>query len=262
MSELTTTLVVTSAPTQTAAVETALAELERERKVPTSGEMVVVGDRRGGRDRPDTADVVAAVLRSAGRAVRTVRPLSPVGRARSLVPGAGTESWISVSISGRGARLDLVRVPRGLVDSVLAVAVDLRGERSPIGTLARHVHPLESLAAGGTGSRSSLPADLSLAFSPRLVVVAGRVGSLEIAAATTDLIAGELVTRALQDDGDERGPWEDSLVQRATELQIGVTRPDEIRLLHRWAGPPGSPQGAALVALVDHLGLSLGLPSR
>lgn len=262
VSELTTTLVVTSAQTQTAAVATALADIERERKVPTSGEIVVVGDRRGGRNRSDTADLVTGVLRSTGQAVRTMRPLSPLARARSLVPGAGTESWISVSISGRGARLDEVRIPRGLVNSLLVVAVDLRDERSPIGILARHVHPLESLAAGGTGSRSSLAADLTLAFSPRLVVVTGRVGSLEIAAATTDLIAGELVTRALQDADDERGPWEDPLVQRATELQIGVTWPDEIRLLHRWAGPPGFPQAGALAALVDRLGLRLGLPSR
>ncbi len=258
-------VVLASGPDLTSALEAAVREFDRQdfraRASLLAQEIVVVGEPLGRREGRDVADAAACAFRGQGQMARIVRPPSAFMRARGLVPSVGAGDWVAVDIRGRGAGLRSVRVPRALAGAAMVAAIDLQGATSPIGIWPAYVHPLVG-AAASSSSRTSLAADLALAFSTSGVLIGGTVGSLDIGVATEDLVAAELITLALRESGDaEVGPWENPLVQRATELEIGVTRPDQIRLVPRWVGSPGSPKSEALAALADRLGLRLGLPT-
>lgn len=262
----TVTVVLASGPDLTSTLEAAVREFCREdfrsRAPLLAQEIVVVGERPGRHEGRDVAGAAARAFRAQGQMARIVRPPSTFARARELIPGVGAGDWVLVDIRGRGAGLKAVRVPRALAGAAIVAAIDLQGATSPIGIWPAYVHPLVGAAAASSRSRTSLAADLALAFSHRGLLIGGTVGSLDIGVATEDLVAAELITLALRESGDsEVGPWENPLVQRATELEIGVTRPDQIRLVPRWLGSPGSPKSEALVTLADRLGLRLGLPT-
>ncbi len=258
--------VLASGQDVTAALNTAIREFLRggsgSQWAHCSQEIVVVGERRARGEGRDVAEAAACELRGRGQRARIARPPSRFERAGALVPGSRSNTWVSVDISREGSRLGAVRVLRGLTGTAIVAAIDLQGATSPIGLWSAYVHPLAGAAAGPSSSRSSLAADLALAFSPGVVLIGGTVGSLDIGVATEDLIAAELITVALRESGDdEAGPWENPLVQRATELEMGVTRPEQIRIVPHWAGSPSSPQSGAILALADRLGLRLGLPT-
>ncbi len=220
----------------------------------------MVGERPSRPEGQNVADTAARLFRAQGRIARVVLPPSTFARATRLIPGVGADDWVPVDISGRGAQVRSVRVPLALAGATIVAAIDLQGTASPLGIWRAYAHPLVGVAAASSSSRASLAADLTLAFSPSGVLIGGTVGSLSIGVATKDLVAAELITLALRESGDEEtGPWEDALVQRATELELGVTLPDQIKLAPYWAGSPKSPQSGALVALADRLALRLGL---
>ncbi len=259
-------VVLALGPDLVSALDAALGELgwpnSPSQNPPGSPEVVVVGERPRRREGRDVAETAARVLRGQGRMARIVRPPSSLGRLRALVPGTGADDWVSVAIEARGARLRSVRAPRDLTGEELVAAIDLQSTLSPLRIWSAHVHPLAGAVAGSSGSRSSLAADLALAFAPCAVLIGGTVGSLNIGVATQDLVAAELLTLGLRESGEaEVGPWEDPLVQRATELQLGITRPDQFKLVPRWTGPTAVPQSGALDALADRLRLRLGIPS-
>jgi hypothetical protein len=64
---------------------------------------------------------------------------------------------------------------------------------------------------------------------------------------TGDPIAADLLGLSLSRDpnaGDEEliGPWEDAIVQRATELEVGVRLPSDISLELVWIGKQDDPE--------------------
>ncbi len=177
--------------------------------------------------------------------------------------------WVAVDVSARGGRYDRVVIPRDLAEagSLCVVSpVPVPRDRSllAIGALAQRAHPRHAVPARLDRGRLGVAADIALVFAPKLVLVAGEVAGRPVAVATSDLIAAELVGLALGregDDGDEAGPWEDPLVQRATELNLGVRLPAQIDLRPVWVGPGWGLGEAALRALVDRIRLRLGIPS-
>ncbi len=83
---------------------------------------------------------------------------------------------------------------------------------------------------------------------------------------SADLIAAELaglaVWTAAQPSGHDRlGPWEDPVVQRATELDLGVQLPSDLTLLPAWVGSSADDAGlATLNALTATLSSLLNIP--
>lgn len=212
--------------------------------------------------REDPATVVALNLIGQERSAQVVRP--PAARERMVALMRGRRAWTKVEIKGRGAVLDEIFVPRMLATAALVEVVDLDDPRtSPIALWSRHVHPSLWAAAGSAARRTPLSADIALAFSPHLIVLAGRHGSLTVAAATTDLVAAEVVALAVREtmEEDRAGPWEDPLVQRATELQLGVARPEEV-LLRPIVAHPSAPSSNALASLLDRMTLRLGISAK
>lgn len=79
------------------------------------------------------------------------------------------------------------------------------------------------------------PVDVNLGRRPNLCIAACRIEQRVLALASTDLIAAELVAIGLlghlSGTADEQaGPWEDALVQRATEFELGARLPAEMQL--------------------------------
>jgi hypothetical protein len=91
-------------------------------------------------------------------------------------------------------------------------------------------------------------------------LVAARLDRGVVVADTSDPIAAELVALAFADldrpsSAEYTGPWEDQLVQRATELQIGVLLPSAISVELTGHWPDESRQGLGLV--LSSIGVSI-----
>jgi hypothetical protein len=131
----------------------------------------------------------------------------------------------------------------------------------PIESLLHYVH--HRLAAAVRFSRPELgaAADVALGFNVAGVLVVAEIGGRQIVAATPDLVAGQLLALALQrletpDDEDPIGPWEDPVVQRATELGLGVNHPGQLELRCL-------PENSERMAALSHqLHLLLGMQER
>ena len=100
--------------------------------------------------------------------------------------------------------------------------------------VARYLTPVDRLRVLG-GSTRSATAEVTLARRPDFCLVARRIAGMHLLVVTEDVVAAELMTLALVDEdflAEHRltGPWEDDVVQRATELDLGVRLPQEIRV--------------------------------
>jgi len=160
---------------------------------------------------------------------------------RMFAAVARRSSWVDVNIDERAPRLRNVKLPRGLVESQAVIgAADLRraGAERPVialGLWASLASPVHRIGALVTGQREGLTAEIGLAVSPAALIAVDRLarsGPL-VAMVSDDPIAAELVALAFwrlrhPSSTDLPGPWEDPLIQRATELGLGVTQPSQI----------------------------------
>jgi hypothetical protein len=154
----------------------------------------------------------------------------------------------TVDIDAVAPRLRTVRLPAALASAGAVVsAVDARplpGSRPPIviGMWARFAGPMQRLGARFTPHREGILAEIDLAVRPSLLIVLDQyLDDTLVAIAGSDPIAVELVTLALrriQCDSrlDQPGPWEDPLVQRATELGLGIDQPSRLMVELRATG--------------------------
>jgi hypothetical protein len=154
----------------------------------------------------------------------------------------------TVDIDAVAPRLRTVRLPAALASAGAVVgAVDVRplpGPRPPIviGMWARFAGPMQRLGARITPQREGILAEIDFAIRPALLIVLDRrLDDTLVAIAGADPVAVELVTLALrrvQRDSrlDQPGPWEDPLVQRATELGLGIDQPSQLLVELRTTG--------------------------
>lgn len=162
-----------------------------------------------------------------------VRPSSGSGLLR------GRRHWTTVNIDAGAQRLRSVKMPAALVGEQRLIAVnDLRGDNDirptvAIGMWALFAHPVVRAGARFAGARDGLTAEIALAVHPdRYVVIeADRPNGLTFAVTSADPIATELFVLSLR-QGRARvrgeGPWEDALVQAATELDLGARTFEQI----------------------------------
>jgi hypothetical protein len=120
---------------------------------------------------------------------------------------------------------------------VAAVDLDRVGSRGPfvLDLLARYVSPIDRARLLASRRRFEAVARVNLLRRFDWIVIRRRFAQGEVWIETGDAIAGELVCLALSEDLLPAGravaaPWEDDLVQRATELDLGVRYPGEIRI--------------------------------
>lgn len=136
-------------------------------------------------------------------------------------------------------------------------------DRAPlaIGLWQYYVHPRLAIPARLSGDRAPLLADLATPFRPSLLVLIGNLQGYVVTVATADLVAAELVGLALRFATTESElrprPWEDRVVQRATELDLGVRLPRQIDLAVVTAG--GVQRGEAVERVIRQLHETLGL---
>jgi hypothetical protein len=112
-----------------------------------------------------------------------------------------------------------------------------------------------------TPIETGLAAEIALALRPRLTVLVGALGPRSLVVATTDVVAAELAWLALRDDDGDPGrpapgPWEDPVVQRATELDLGVRLPAQLDVALRSADAAPDP---VLAVVGERLRLRLGI---
>ena len=181
---------------------------------------------------------------SIDRVLRIVSPLAargPVVRPESAPTGLlrRTGFWTDVDIDADARRLRMVKLPAQLIDAQRLYAInDLRGTLDPrptvaIGLWALFAHPIVRAGARFAGARDGLTAEIALAVHPDryLLIERDRSHELVFVIETTDAIAADLIVLALRQRRAHAwgpGPWEDPLVQAATEMNLGARTFDQI----------------------------------
>ncbi|MEZ4507261.1 MAG: hypothetical protein R2848_15765 [Thermomicrobiales bacterium] len=222
---------------------------------------------RGTMDR--TIQQICTVLVPLSTCAEWVRPSSaPSGMLRR------GGYWTDVDVDARAQRLSTVKMPSSLVGSQRLLAInDLRNETAArpviaIGLWAAFAHPIVRAGARFGGTTDGLTAEIALAVHPdRYAIVSrDRKNELTFLLATPDIMVAELVTLALPAErGRFRGPgpWEDPLVQAATDLDLGVRTPDEIDI-EAVISPTLSAErrmraGSLIVEAVEQIGVSTAM---
>lgn len=181
------------------------------------------------RSTPDSSvERIRTIFTPLSETTAIVRPSSgPSGMLRR------SRYWTDVDIDARAQRLRSVRMPSPLVGNQRLLAVnDLRGnaESRPtiaLGLWAEFAHPVVRMGARLGGTTDGLVAEIALAVHPDRYVLIDSLRQLGLTYvfATTDIMCAELVPLALRAErgrGRSVGPWEDRLVQAATDLDLGA----------------------------------------
>lgn len=165
-------------------------------------------------------------------------PPSVAGQALAMARSA--DYWRTIPLDQPGTMLASVALPAALLAAGSAIYVvhsrrDRRDDPLALDLLARFVHPRLALLLRADADRAGLTAEINLAARPRLILLRASLPPWSLVVATTDLVAAELFGLAFREHflppGTEiTGPWEDRLVQRATELELGAAVPDQLEL--------------------------------
>jgi hypothetical protein len=214
-------------------------------------------------------DLVAEAVQSAlpaGCQPEIVTPLSGGDARKAMLLPAAFGSWRDVPVETPGTRIDSVMLPDAVMSPshrIIATDVVEIARHGPfvLDVPARYVHPRQRLRLVTDSERSELMAEVASVVPISLVVVCLMLPEGAFVVATSDVIAAELVALALSERclGSVRaftGPWEDPVVQRATELGLGVLVPSAIRLVADGA----SVHDPWADALLEHVRRRLGIP--
>lgn len=176
-------------------------------------------------------------------AVSRLSARGPIVRPGSGAAGFVRRSahWTAVDVDAGAQRLRSVRMPAPLVGAQRLLAVnDVRGLTGArpvvaLGLWALFAHPVIRMGARFAGARDGLTAEIALAVHPdRYVVVeSDRAAGFTSVLVTPDPIVADLLVLGLRQTRARvrgAGPWEDPLVQAATELQLGARNASEIRV--------------------------------
>lgn len=225
---------------------------------------------------PSTLDAGDAAVQTVGKLLAEqgvsssiLAPATATRRLSSIVrPLAFDPGWRVVSIERPDVALKKVVLPTDLVEAgriILICDLDRVALHGPfvLDVLGRYLHPRDRVRVLATSQRQQSLAEVNLAVSGPTVMICMSVEGGVLVARTRDLILGELVALALAElqivqDVGFTGPWEDPVVQRATELELGVRLPGEIGML--WE--VDERMDDTVYALEDHVSMRLGLPER
>lgn len=198
----------------------------------------------------------------------TAVPVSGAAARRAFVTPNVIGRWIDRTIQSSGTTLQSITCPQEIAQADHRVVVTDVVEVARMGPFvldlpARYIHPRQRMKLLASGQREHLAAEVAGAYSLDLMAVYMSHREGVVLAVTTDPIAAELVALAMSELclGSPRsftGPWEDPVVQRATELEMGVVLPNRIHIIVD--GPNRADHWAQRVA--SHVHLRLGVPQR
>jgi hypothetical protein len=188
--------------------------------------------------RDPLAGILRQAMREAGVESHLQLPGNPVAGLSRLVRSGGQWRTVTTAPPDRDERM--VRLPAAILDAEqlwVVTDVDAVSGRGPyaLDLLSRYVDPVSRVRNLGSRERVSLPVEVNLARTPDRYVVMKDCGAFVLGVVTSDPIAAELLALAMADEDltrDHRltGPWEDPMVQRATELDLGVRVPQDMQV--------------------------------
>jgi hypothetical protein len=210
------------------------------RELPRLDPPVVVADAVSGKGSPDLGRLVVQEFAPLANEVQLVVPDRMLGAVLGRFGRAG-RSLVPIDVRDRAERMTTVWLPASIVNAGTLVAVnDLSQSKEErpvvaIGVWSRFAGWRERLGTFAAKPEQALAADVALAVRPSLILLAANWRGMTVVIATSDVIAAELVGLAVirargSAAADEIGPWQDELVQRATEFELGVRLPDRLAL--------------------------------
>jgi hypothetical protein len=213
---------------------------------------------------PVAAEVLARLPHDADGSI--VVPVSGAAARRAFLSPTVLGDWRDMPIKAPAGKLQSALMPGAVASAehrVVAVDVVEIARHGPfvLDLATRYLHPRQRVRVVADSARSELAAEIASAVRFDLHVVSLILPEGAFLAATSDPIAAELVALALAERciGSTRaftGPWEDAVVQRATELELGVLLPSRIRLL-----PSGTSAGQPWAdEITEHVRRRLGIP--
>lgn len=163
------------------------------------------------------------------------------------------------------------KLPVGIVDSgALVVANDLRGETAArpaiaLGVWARFAGVRERIGVRVLPPEHGLAAEIAATVRPELILLADSWRGRSLVVAASDQVAAELAGLAIRQasgasDEAALGPWQDPLVQRATELDLGVRIPEQIALRAVWQDSKGGSGCDEFRGFIAGVCARLGIP--
>lgn len=203
-------------------------------------------------------------LEDHGSTVTRVTSNGPLARMAASIGGA--RRYRKVQIAMPGAKFKVLKVHQDIAKArKLIGACPIEGSDVPgqlaIGMWTSYIDPLLGIPLLHPNRREPGVADVALALSPSLVgtLLMNTFKGYVVMAWSSDLIAAELAALAIfavtrPTDLSRRAPWEDPVVQRATELDLGVQSPSALVLRPAWIGPNDDDTG---LAMLDELRSSL-----
>ncbi len=197
--------------------------------------------------------------------VPIVRPRSALGQLNL----GNQRRWISVppplAAGGRGVLIDR-RIVEAAQRSLVCALPARSGSVRPMSVLVDFVAPRQRLAVRLSPKHLGSIAEIALTVDPSLVLMVGQLGASPLVVMTTDIVAAELVWLAIAKDAEidqlaEIGPWEDPVIQRATELGSRLRLPFQFRF-EIICKPADQRLDETLERLVAQLGSRLGVPIK
>lgn len=180
-----------------------------------------------------------------------------------FVPGTSARSR-RIAINRPAASLRAVRLPAAIAGAEhLLCAVDLDDVATSgpfvLDVLARCVSPLDRARILASRDRAARVAEVNLAKRIDVVIMSRTIDNERVLVATRDLIAGELAALTMsENERDEKSslqtPWEDAVVQRATELELGARYPGDILIENR-AGATSAAAASIIAAFHLRIGI-------
>lgn len=195
----------------------------------------------------------------------TALPVTGAAARRAFLTPNVLGSWIDRPVQLQDSSFTSATWPQDLAQAnhrIIVTDVVEIARKGPfvLDLAARYLHPRQRMRLLSSGQREAQAAEVASALSIDLfaVYLAQREGVM--LAVTTDIIAAELVAIAMSElcVGAPRsfsGPWEDPVVQRATELELGVLLPDRMRIILN--GPDRDANWSQRI--YDHVRLRLGV---
>ncbi|MGB3330170.1 MAG: hypothetical protein WBA46_14510, partial [Thermomicrobiales bacterium] len=192
--------------------------------------------------------------------------LLPAGRLRGLL-GERSQGWRAIDLQAIDASSSLARLalPAGLVDAdavVVACDLDRVASRGPLvlDLAASYLSPQTRMRLHAQRGRLAAAAEVNLAIPLAGAILGVTFGGERWYLGSPDPIASELAALALAEQAldAERavvGPWEDPLVQRSTELQLGGLLPSALDI----SISPGCADETGAQAIVGLLRRRLGV---
>lgn len=205
------------------------------------------------------AGLIRETVRRLGARTRVATPRSPLSVAVDVV--GGRSKWRELPVRSGNVRIDS-RVLQGHRIGLVPITPDRRQGPFALDLASRFLHPIDRARLILAPDRARHVADIAAGAQPNIWVITTLVGQDRLWMTTTDIIAAELWSLALAErfydaSLESQSPWEDPAVQRATELELGVRIPAEMRLQHGALGDMPDDIATVLTTGCRRLGMNV-----